>query len=307
MSEQETKYKHYKQGIACAILSSVLWGLIPVYWKALGTIDSSIIVLYRIFLVAIFFFIVCIMYNKWEDIWKPIKKKGVALTFFISGLLITGNWSIYIWAVANDYVIQTAIGYYIEPLIVCVIGVVFFKEKLSRSKIISVIIIFIAVIMVIIYFGQIPLIALSLAITFALYAAIKKKYQLTASIALIYETMFIAPIAISVIIYLEITGQGVLVVATPIQLGLILFMGAITGVPLLLFSLAANRVPLITLGLTEYIAPSLTLLLGVFVFKEPFDTMQFLCFAVIWIGLGFFTYGEIKEGKELKKEFKDIE
>jgi chloramphenicol-sensitive protein RarD len=137
------------------------------------------------------------------------------------------------------------------------------------------------------------LVALSLALTFSIYAAMKKSFQIEPVLSLLYETMFLVPIALAVIIYLEWTGQGALGVATPAQYGLLLCSGLFTAIPLGLFAMAVNKVNLVTMGLIEYVAPSITLFIGIYIFKEVFDLMQFLAFVLIWIGLVIFTYGEL--------------
>lgn len=300
MEGSKSLYKDYKQGVASAILSAVLWGILPVYWKSLNPINSFVIILYRIVFVAIFAFVVCMIMNKWKKTWEPLKTKGVLRDFFISGILITMNWSMYIWAVTNNFIIQTCIGYYIEPLLVCIFGVVLFKEKITSLKKLAIFIAAIGVAVIIVNYKELPLIAIFLGITFALYAAAKRRYKIEAVTALLYETMLIAPFALVALIYLEVTGQGALSVATTTQLWMMPTMGIVTGVPLILFTMATNRVPLVTLGLIEYISPSLALILGIFLYGEPFDMIQFVSFVIIWIGLAIFTAGELKEGKELK-------
>lgn len=290
--------KDYKQGVACAILCAILWGVLPVYWKALHPIPPILIIFYRILLVGIFSFALSIKLHKWKGIVEPLKQKGVKSTFFFSGLLITTNWSIYIWAVSMDHIIQTCIGYYIEPLFVCLFGIVIFHEKLDKYKIFALVSATAAVLVMIFYYGEFPVISISLAVTFATYAAIKKRYHLNAVLSLLYETMFLIPFALAFILYMEFTGAGAFTVAHPYQVLLLAFAGVITGVPLMLFSMAANRVKLFTLGLTEYISPSLTLMLGIFLYQEPFDTIQLICFAIIWVGLVIFTIGEFRQSKE---------
>lgn len=223
-------------------------------------------------------------------------------TFFFAGMLISLNWGIYIWAVSNNHVIQTCIGYYIEPLIVCVFGIMLFKEKLNSYKLTAFLLACTGVAVMLVYYHQIPVIALSLAVTFATYAAIKKKYKLDAVLALLYETMLLVPLASAVILYFELSGKGAFSNAEPHQWGLLAAAGILTGTPLILFAMSANRINLVTLGITEYIAPSITLLLGIFIFREPFDKIQLITFGMIWIGLIIFTFGEIKESRVVPDE-----
>jgi chloramphenicol-sensitive protein RarD len=144
-----------------------------------------------------------------------------------------------------------------------------------------------------VYFMRLPIIALTLASTFALYAVLKKHLKMKALISLFYETLVFAVIAVGYLIYMESTGQGALHIAQPFQLGMLLGAGVITEVPLALFSMAANRLNLVTVGVMQYIAPSLSLMIGIFIFREPFGLYQFLAIVSIWVGLIVFTYGEI--------------
>ena len=294
---QDLEKKKYKIGLICSLSCSVLWGVLPIYWQALRPIESSVIIFYRIFLVGVVCFFAALKACGMEGIKAPLRKKGVKLKFFLAGVLITANWSIYIWAVNADHVIQTCIGYYIEPLVVCVFGIILFKEKLTRHKLVAFFMACIGVIIVLVHFRQIPAIALSIAITFAIYAAIKKSVDLPAILSLLYETMFLSPVALAVIIYLEVTGQGALGAGQPYQYGLLLLVGFFTAIPLGLFASAANKIPMVTLGILEYISPSISLVIGIFMFQEPFDRVQFLAFVVIWIGLAYFTFGECRESK----------
>lgn len=290
----------YRAGIKAALACAILWGVLPIYWQALRPIDSSVIIFYRIFLVALVCFIVSLKSYGWEKIIAPLKVKGVGIRYFIAGLVITTNWSLYIWAVNADFVIQTAIGYYIEPLFVCIFGLILFHEKISSHKKIAFGLACVGLVVLLLHFRELPFIALGLAVTFASYAAIKKSFRIEAMLSLLYETMFLALPALGVIIYLELNGKGALGVGEPYQYGLLMLSGPITALALGLFAIAANRLPLITLGIIEYISPSISLIIGIFLFLEPFDEIQFLSFAIIWVGLIFFTVGEFKEAKGIK-------
>jgi len=297
--------KEYKIGMFCAISSAVTWGFLPIYWQALRPIDSVVIIFYRIIFVAMVTFIASLKLYGLEGIKAPLRIKGNKLKFFLAGLLITLNWSIYIAAVNADFVIQTCIGYYIEPIIISAFGVFLFKEKLGKYKTIALLLAGLGVLLILAYYKEIPIIALSLAVTFALYTAVKKSYRLEAILSLLYETMFLVPVAIGMVIYYEINGIGALGVASNFQILLLSFIGFCTAVPLILFTMGANRITMVNLGIIEYISPSITLFLGIFLFKEAFDSVQFISFVIIWIGLVFFTYGEYKEQKKKDIQFNE--
>lgn len=303
--DQEAEKKKYRTGLFCSLSCSVLWGVLPIYWQALRPIESSVIIFYRIFLVGVVCFFAALKLYGWEGIKAPLREKGAKLKYFTAGVLITANWSIYIWAVNADHVIQTCIGYYIEPLMVCVFGIVFFKEKLTRHKLVAFVLACAGVVIVLLHFMEVPFIALGLALTFAVYAAMKKSVQIPAMLSLLYETMFLSPIAFVVILYMEINGKGALGVGQPYQYALLLMVGFCTALPLGLFAAAANKVPLVTLGILEYISPSISLVIGIFLLGEPFDLIQLLAFVVIWIGLVFFTMGEYRETRKAETDAKE--
>lgn len=285
----------YRKGITYALTCCILWGVLPIYWQALRPIESSVIIFYRIFLVGLVCFLVSLKFYGLEEMKRHLRPKGAKLRFFLAGILITANWSIFIWAVNADHVIQTCVGYYIEPLMVSIFGVIFFKEKLTRYKVTALLFALAGIIVILLHFREVPLIALGLSLTFAVYAALKKSFQLPAVLSLFYETMFLMLPALAVVIWLELTGQGAFGVGQPYQYGLLMLCGPITALALGLFAEAANRVSLITLGLIEYISPSIALIIGIFLLKEPFDFVQFIAFVIVWIGLVFFTIGEMKE------------
>lgn len=293
--------KNYKLGLLAALFCSFLWGILPIYWKSLVPISSTVIIFYRIFWVGVISFIVSLKLYGWKKVKEPLKNKRNMARFAIAGVIITLNWSIYIWAVNAGFVIQTSIGYYMEPLVVCLFGIVLFKEGITKFNATAFVLATCAVVIMVIHSGQIPVIAFGLALTFATYAALKKSFKIEAMLSLLYETIFLVPIALLVIIYLEYSGQGAIGVGEPYQYALLMLSGVATAIPLALFAVGANNLPLITLGITEYLSPSLSLILGIFLFNEPFDKVQFIAFIVIWIGLVIFTYGEYKavqkEGK----------
>lgn len=302
MERKESNKTLYKKGLAFAVSCSVLWGVLPIYWHALRPIDSTAILLYRIFLVWLVCFLISLKKYGLQEIKKHLKPKGARLKFFLTGLLITFNWHLYVWAVNADQVIQTCVGYYIEPLVIGLFGIVLFKEKLTKYKLTALGFAIAGLIVILIHFMEVPLIALTLGVSFAGYAALKKNNQLPAALALLYETMYLAVPALAGIVYLEITGRGAIGVGTTSQYFLTLLSGPITALTLALFSEAANKVSMVTLGLLEYIMPSISLVIGIFLFKEPFDFIQFIAFVIVWIGLVFFTVGEMRQLKSTQPE-----
>ena len=289
--------KEYRQGVISVLLCNCLWGMLPIYWQWLIPIDSITIIYYRVFLVALVCLGVAFKVHTKEEILAPLKNRSQLIRLIIAGLVITINWSIYIYAVNSGRVIQTSIGYYMEPLVVCLFGMFIFKEKANKYKAFALIMGAIGVLAVIIYFRQIPTIALGVSISFSIYAAIKRGLQMPPTLSLLYETVFLAPIALVIIFYLEINGTGALAVGEPGKYVLLLLCGFLTALPLMLFANAANKTNMFILGLTEYISPTIALIISIFYFKEDFAPVQLIAFAIIWTGLIFFTIGEYKEYK----------
>ena len=296
--------KNYKNGLIYALSCAVIWGFLPIYWNALNPISSLVVIFYRIALMTLTCFAVE-FYQKRniKEIFAPLfadKKK--ILTYIIAGVLITMNWSIYIWSVQAGYVIQASMGYFLEPLLVCLLGMIIFKEKANKWKKISLGLALAAMMVLVIGYKELPLIAIGLATSFGVYTAIKKRVDLPPLQSLLYETIFIAPIALLVVFWMEGSGIGALETGGSVKFILLLFSGLATAVPMGLFCAAAKNLPLLTLGLVQYISPSISLILGIFLFREPFNIIQFSAFAIIWIGLVFFSYGELTDIRSMSKE-----
>lgn len=262
----------YKKGILSTIGSQLIWGALPIYWHMLRPVNSWVIIVYRMVTVFVFSLIIARKIYSWEEIIAPLKDKKMVVSYIIAGGIITANWSMYIWAVNADHVIQTSIGYYIQPLMVVLFGVIFFHERLTGYKMVAIVFAAVSVLLILIHFGKIPVIAIVLALTFSTYSVIKKKLKQPAFISLVYETAFYAPFALALIIYLEKRQIGALhVIAGPAQYILLILCGLMTVIPLGLFAAANIRIPLVTVGVTQYISPTIQMIMGVLLFKEPFD------------------------------------
>lgn len=288
----------YKKGMLAVIVSMLIWGVLPVYWQALRPISSWVIILYRILLVFVYSLIFARTRYTFREIFAPLKDRRTRLTYFTAGAVVTVNWSIYIYAVNSNQIVQSSIGYYIEPLMICLVGIVFFKEKLTKFNLPAMLMALAAVILLLVHFGELPSIALLLAITFSAYTAIKKTARQPALVSLVFETMLFALPALGVIIYLEATGRGAISAAvSPGQYALLFACGLVTMTPLAMFAYGAQRCPMFHIGLSEYISPSISLVLSLVFLGESVDIVQIIGFATIWIGLVFFTYGEYKQLK----------
>lgn len=288
MTDKLTNSKsEYAKGLITCLGCQALWGFLVLYWDSLNPIPSSTVIFYRVFLVGLISTVCALIMYGWKEYKKIFADRKAFWGLTLTGAVITCNWSLYIWAVKAGFVIQTCVGYFIEPLVVAAFGIIFFREKISGFKIVSFVLAGIGLIVILIHFGEVPSIALGLAISFAAYAALQKKYDMPSMLMLSYETVLLAIPALAIVLYLEFTGQGAIGmegVGTGKYL-LMLCCGPLTALPLFLFGVAATRIELVMLGILEYLSPSISLLLGIFVLHEAFDGVQFISFVIVWVGL----------------------
>ena len=293
-----TAKSEYRMGVLLVIACQLFWGVCPIYWEALVPIESWKIILYRIFTMFVYTYVAARIKYSRKEIFEPLKEAAVRRKYFLAGLILTANWSIYVWAMTSEHVVQASIGYYIEPIVICAVGIIFFKEKLTKYNLTAMAFALAAIILILVHFRQLPGVALGLAGTWAAYSAIKKTSDKPVLITMVYETMVYAALALPAIIYIEATGKGVIAMNMPFKYAMLFLSGLITVIPVGLFGAAAKKVSLLVIGLAQYISPTITLLIGIFMFGEPIDAVQIAAFGIVWIGLAFFTYGEFRHAKE---------
>lgn len=291
------KHNEIRVGSIYAIAAYVFWGTLPLYWKLLDRYPAAEVLAHRIVWSFVFVLMVIIFSSSWDQIKEESRKifsrSKYVFSLFLSSLIISMNWFIYIWAVNHDRVIETSLGYYINPLVSVLFGVIFLRERLTLWQTISFILAAVGVTIMTVHYGQIPWIALLLAITFALYGLAKKVNRLSPLFALGFETLFMVPVALMYLLFIQVSGNTTLTSGFD-SLLLLTGAGVVTALPLLWFAHGAQRIPLNMIGFFQYIAPSLTLMLGIFIFHEPFSTVQLLCFILIWMSLILFSLAKTK-------------
>jgi len=301
-----TNKNETQQGAIHAGFAYLLWGLLPIYWKLLDHISPGEILANRIFWSFIFMIIVLVLSKKWGLLVNTLKgfamnrKQMYALIF--ASLIISGNWFLYIWAVNSDHMVEASLGYYINPLVSILLGMLVLKEKLTRWQYVSFGLAAIGVLIISFSYGQFPWVAVLLALTFGVYGLVKKLIQVDSAIGLTLETLAVTPIAVIYIGSLFLQGSNSLL-SVNIQTDLLLMgAGAATAVPLLYFAKGAQKIPMSLLGFLQYIAPTITLILGVFVYDEHFSKLQLLSFMFIWSALTLYSFSKTKlfSGKNLR-------
>ena len=280
-----------RRGLWAAIGSFMVWGLMPLYWHLLKAVPSLQIVLHRLVWAALL--VAAWLFWKQGRHWlrDTLRRPRAAWMLAISALLITFNWSLYIWAVNAGHVVETSLGYFINPLLNVVLGVLVLRERLDRAQWIAVAIAALGVLWLTFHYGSFPWIALSLAASFGLYGLIRKLVAVDSIPGLGVESLYLAPFALAALAWFEAQGSGGFLGSWGWRLDVLLVVGgALTALPLIGFSYAVRRIPYSTIGLLQYLAPTLQLLCGVFVFGEPFGRDRAIGFACIWIALAIYAF-----------------
>lgn len=290
--------ENYKQGIFFGLAAYVLWGILPVYWKALELVSPFEILSSRFMWSCVFVFLLIIFQKKWPLFAKEVKqvfsnvKTGAAMA--AAGITISFNWGTFIWAVNNGHIVETSMGYYINPLVSILFAVVFLRERLDKMQLAAITCAFIGVASMVYSFGKIPWVSLTLAFTFALYGLLKKILPVSVLTSIMLETLLITPLAL--VYEYSLWQQGVSFYASG-NLQVIMMLtgaGVVTAIPLLLFTAGARLLPLKIIGFLQYISPTLTLLIGVFVYNEAFTASHLLAFGWIWAALLLFILSQLR-------------
>ena len=285
-----------RAGLWMGLGAYLLWGVMPLYFKALAHVDPTEIVAHRILWSLLFLGALASLWKRWPEIRAALSNRRVLLTLAATSVLIGVNWLVYIWAVLNGHVLEGSLGYYLNPLVNVLLGVFLLKEKLSRAQVVAVALAAAGVAVLAFGAGSGLWISLTLAFSFATYGYLRKVAPVESLEGLSIETAILAPLALGWVLWLASKGQSGLGMDTATTL-LLAAAGAVTAVPLLLFTAAAKRLPYSTLGFLQYIAPSLQFVLAVLVFGEKLTTAHIVCFTAIWVSLFIFTYEGVRLGR----------
>lgn len=280
-------------GVFYGAIGFIAWGLLPIYWKLLQEIPSDEILAHRIFW-AFLFVIGIILYKNGIGVMKEtLKDKKNVRNVLLCAFLITINWGTYIWAVNSGNILQSSMGYYINPLMVVLLGMSVLKEKLNVYQYISIGFAAIGVAIITIQYGKVPWIALLLASSFALYGLFKKLLKAEALVGMALETTTLMPLALGYVLYKLFSGQSALYSVSLTTLAILPLSGIFTATPLIWYAMGSARVKLSTMGFLQYISPTISLFLGVFVYGEKFTATHMLSFSFIWVGLIIYSFSSL--------------
>ncbi len=277
-------------GILYALGTYILWGVFPLYWKQLQHISAEQVIAHRILWSFLMLFSIILFTRRKNDFRAQLNPKTLR-AHGVAALLLGINWLTYVWAVNNGYIIESSLGYFINPLLSVFLGMIFFGERLRPFQWLPLGLATIGVLYLTFVYGRLPWIALILAFSFGFYGLFKKKSMLGSLYGLTLETGIIFIPALGYLLYLASTGTGVFLQGDFKTSAYLVGAGAVTSIPLLLFAKAAHRIPLSTIGLMQYIAPTIQFLIGVMVYKEEFTRSQAIGFSIIWVALLLF-WGE---------------
>jgi len=277
-----------------------MWGFFPLYWPLLEPSGAVEILAHRIFWSMLVMLGVVVAMRRRDSLRATFADRRTRWLLAVASVLITINWGTYIWGVNNHHVVETSLGYFINPLVSVLMGVLLLGERMRRLQWVALGIAAVAVLGLTVEYGRPPWVALILAFSFGSYGLAKKKANAGAVESLVVETLAISPVAIAYLGFLGATGASTFGDHGGWHAVLIVGTGAVTVVPLLCFGGAATRIPLSTLGLMQYLTPSVQFLLGIFFFHEPMPALRWVGFALIWASLALFTYSSLRNRHHLK-------
>jgi chloramphenicol-sensitive protein RarD len=276
------------KGILKGVVAYTLWGLFPIYWKMLHQVPALQVIGNRIVWSFLLLAAVMLFSNQWPDFRAASASPRIFGIYSIAAVLLTINWLVYVWGVNSGFIVETSLGYFINPLVSVLLGVLFLHERLRASQWIPIGIATLGVAYLTVAYGHLPWIAVTLALSFGFYGLVKKLAPLGSLYGLTLETGIVFPIALAYLLFVALQGSGAFLQDGPQTTLLLILAGPVTTIPLLLFASAAREIPLAIVGLLQYIAPTLQFLIGVFIYKEPFDKSLLIGFIIIWIALIIF-------------------
>ena len=291
-----------KKSLIAILICYFSWGLFPIYFKLLKSIDAYEVLAMRVLCSFIFMILVVLLAKNKNSISLEIKriwqnKKSFSL-LVLASFLITANWLTYIIAVNTNHVLEASFGYYLNPIVTIILAVVFLKEKLTRIQTIACICVGISLLYLFISIGSLPWISILLALTFGLYSLCKKKIILSPKAGLLIETAIVSPIAIIYMLYLASTSNITFYTSNNATIIALLLSGAITAIPLMLFAKGAVDIPLYLLGILQYLPPTMQFFVGIFIYNEPLSIEKLISFIIIWIAVAVFCYSTVTSMKK---------
>ena len=276
-----------KHGIIYAIAAYGSWGLFPLYFKAVASVAPVEVLAHRALWSFAVLAVLVAFLGRWSELGRELRSGKLLVMLGLSTLFIAANWLVFIYAVISGQVLQASLGYFINPLVNVLLGVMILRERLRPYQTLSIMLALVGVLVLAGFVGEMPWIALTLALTFGLYGLMRKIMPVDGLVSLTVETLAMTPVALAYLVYLGATRQGA--GSSLGTLGLLALSGPVTTIPLLFFGAAARQLRLSTMGILQYLSPTLQFLLAVVAFREPFSTAQIVSFGCIWTAIAIYT------------------
>lgn len=283
MNEDSTQ--RARAGIASGLSAYLLWGFITIYWKLLDDFNAFELIGWRIVTAVILLIALVVAQRSVSPVFAALMKPRMLVRVSVAAVMLVANWTLYVWAVVNEHIMETALGYFIAPLFTSILGVVVLGERLRTLQKIALGFAVAAVVVLTFSFGRPPFIALAIAASWAVYGLLKKQVPLRPVESLTAETIVLMPLAVVLMVWSFSRDAGIPNTASTMEFVLVLFTGLITAVPLLLFAHSALRLPLTIIGPLQYLVPVINFLLGWLMYDEPLDSARFVGFVLVWLGL----------------------
>ncbi len=300
MNQEPDKHKKHamREGILYSVAAFAAWGLLTIYWKTIRSVSPGEILANRI-VWSCLFLVILLLIQKRIAIGPMLGNKHSLITLIFTSLLIGTNWFLYIYAVSVNRILEASMGYYINPLVNVLLGIIFLREKLKPLQIAAFAAAATGVLYMTIDYGQIPILSLGMAFTFGIYGLLKKTAGLESLPSLFVETLFLAPVALGYLIYLAATGHMLFLNGAPALTDMLLVAsGAVTALPLYWFAQGTKKIPLSTVGFIQYISPTTMLILGITLYGEHFTRSHMVSFGLIWVGLACYSITLVRDFKK---------
>lgn len=277
------------KGLLFTLLSYLIWGLFPLYWKNLSHVVAIETLAHRVFWGFLFVAGVITLSGRWKEVLAVVRDRKSRRILLLSVAFMATNWFVFIWSVNHNHVVEASMGYYLTPLVSVMLGMIFLKERLEFWQLAAVALALAGVLYLMASNQKVPLISLVLAVCFGVYGLLRKVVAAESLVGLFVEMAYIVPVAFGFILWKAMGGAGNFGNVSAQTDWLLVLAGPVTALPLILFSYGARRLPLSTVGFLQYIPPTMQFLCGVYLFREPFPLQQKICFGFIWTALVVFS------------------
>ena len=287
--------KDSPNGFLFALSAYLLWGFLPLYMKALSHISPAEVIAHRILWSVPVAGLLLIVLKRTDDLKKAIRNPRMLGMAAVTATLISVNWGIYVWAIGTGHALDTALGYFINPLFSILLGAVILKERLKRTQIAALALVVLAVVILTVEAGRLPVVALALTFSWGFYAFFRKTLPIGPNQGFLLEVLLLSPIALGYLVYLNLEGGGHFLMGNTTDSLLLAAAGLVTAIPLILYANGAKLLRLSTIGIMQYIAPSMIFITAVFVFHEPFSAAKAVAFPLIWSALVIYTLPMLRQ------------